>query len=61
MNDGITSGSRFMVDLLPWGGGAARSFQGSRGCRDSLERDRRSLGFLLMAPLGDGAAEMVTR
>jgi hypothetical protein len=40
---------------------AARPLQGSRGRRDSSERERRSSGFSSMAPLGGGAAEMTTR
>jgi hypothetical protein len=43
--------------------GAARPLQGSGGRRDSSERERerRSLGFSPMAPLGGRAAEMTTQ
>jgi hypothetical protein len=52
--------------LGPWwtrDHGAAWLLQGSRGRRDSSERERerRSSGFSPMAPLGGGVVEMVTR
>jgi hypothetical protein len=52
------------LTLGPWwirNHGAARLLQGSRGHRDSLEREKRSCGFSPIAPLRAGAVEMATR
>jgi hypothetical protein len=54
------------LTLGPWwthNHGAARPLWGSGGRRDSSERERerRSLGFSPIAPLGGGAVEMATR
>jgi hypothetical protein len=52
--------------LGPWwthDHGVVRPLRGSRGRRDSSERERegrRSLGFSPIAPLKDGAAEIAT-
>jgi hypothetical protein len=48
--------------LLTHDHGAVWPLRGSRGHRDSLERERerRSLGFSPMTPLGGAAAEMAT-